>query len=650
MIGELALFSFILATAFAILLALLPLCQRYLAHPVWGQLAPKLTYGHGLFLIASFAFLAATFMSNDFSVLYVAQHSYSHLPMLYRLCAVWSAHEGSMLLWVVILSIWMMAVAYFGHSLPRVSLQRVLAVLAWISLGFLLFILMTSNPFERTWPQIPIDGNDLNPMLQDLGLASHPPMLYMGYVGFSVAFAFAITGLIEGRLDKQWVRWIQPWTLSAWIFLTVGIVLGSWWSYRVLGWGGWWFWDPVENASLLPWLLGTALIHSLAITAKRNAVKAWTVLLAIGTFSLSLLGTFLVRSGVLVSVHAFAVDPARGAYILKFLSLVIGGSLLLFAWRAPKLKQVVPYDIASRESFMLLNNALLSVAMLTVLLGTLYPLLLDALHLSKVSVGPPYFNLLFIPLISIMLFLMGLVPHSSWERNSLGQHTRLLKWWGCISLVVGMSVPWLIWHSWLPALSFSMILACWVTTMTVTGFKRDTQRATVTNTHTKQFNLARIAMLIAHLGLVIVMLGVVVTSHKSVERDVRMSPGDSVQVGSYHFNFIKVYPITGPNYSAYEAQFDVLKEHQQSVQTMLAQHRIFTVSHMPLAVPAIKAGLFYDLYIALGAPFKNGSWALRLYYKPLVRWIWLGGFMMAAGGVCAAWAKRRTPLAKMEKQ
>ena len=644
MIPELALFALILACGIAIVLGLIPLGHRYFPCSLWGRLAPALSYGHGLLLLFSFLSLAYAFVKNDFSVAYVAQHSYSHLPAVFRFCAVWGAHEGSMLLWVVILGLWMMAVANKGRFLPKATLQQVLAVLAWISLGFLLFILMTSNPFVRTWPNVPLDGNDLNPLLQDVGLISHPPMLYMGYVGFAVAFAFAITGLIQGRLDKQWVEWTQPWTLMAWIFLTVGIVLGSWWSYRVLGWGGWWFWDPVENASFLPWLLGTALFHSLAVTAKRGAVKAWTVLLAIGTFSLSLLGTFLVRSGVLVSVHAFAVDPARGAYILKFLSVVIGGSLLLFAWRAPKLNQVTHYDLGSRESFMLVNNALLSVAMFTILLGTLYPMILDALHLGKVSVGPPYFNLLFVPVMAIMLFLMGLVPHSRWQRTSMCHLAQATKRWGLVSIIVGCSVPWLLWNKLVPAVSFAAVLVCWVITMTLSSVKQSNVIPTLVFKQRIHFSFTRWSMVVAHVGLVMVVLGVVVSTHLGAERDVRMSPGDTAIVGPYQFNFDKAYVMTGPNYSGYKAKFNVTQVGRDKIDHLVAQHRLFTVSRMPLALPGIKAGFLHDLYVALGENFEDGSWAVRLYYKPLVRWIWAGGLVMAIGGFCGVLAKRRKSL------
>ena len=639
MIPELALFALILALCLALVMVLLPFVQYYAPNSLWPHLSRSLSYGHGFMVLASFGGLAYAFLSNDFSVAYVAQHSYTRLPALYRFCAVWGAHEGSMLLWVTMLSVWIVGVSAFGKRLPATTLQQVLGVLAAISIGFLLFILFTSNPFVRTWPNVPIDGNDLNPMLQDFGLSIHPPMLYLGYVGFSVAFAFAITGLIQGRLDRQWVRWTQPWTLAAWSFLTLGITLGSWWSYRVLGWGGWWFWDPVENASFLPWLLGAALIHSLAITAKKDNLKAWTVLLALGTFSLSLLGTFLVRSGVLISVHAFAVDPQRGAYILKFLSVVIGGSLVLFALRMPRIKQKIYYELASRESFMLINNALLCVAMFTILLGTLYPLALEALHLSKISVGPPYFNTLFVPIVFFMLVLMGIVPHTQWQSSAHAALITVMVKGGVVSLILGISVPLVLWHQAFSALNVATTLGAWVTLMTLSGSFKKTIVTSSQRVSWPKLSISRSAMLLAHIGLVVTMLGIVFSTHLSVERDVRMMPGDTAIVGPYHFYFDSVTSVTGSNFKAQQGTFKVFKKKQEAVKSLQAQHRIFNVSQMPMATPAIYPSFFYDLYIAMSGEFNDGSWALRLYYKPFIRWIWFGGLMMACGAVLGIIAK-----------
>lgn len=635
MLPELGHFALILALCLAVMQCSLPLLGASLNKPIWMQIARPAAYGQCLFIGFAFFALAYAFISNDFSVEYVAENSNTQLPAIYRFCAVWGAHEGSLLLWVFILSLWTAAVAYFSRSLPLPTIARVLAVLGFISIGFLLFLLLTSNPFARLLTEIPANGLDLNPLLQDPGLVIHPPMLYMGYVGFSVAFAFAIAALISGRLDAAWARWSKPWTLVAWCFLTFGIVLGSWWAYRELGWGGWWFWDPVENASFLPWLVGTALIHSLAVTEKRDAFKAWTVLLAIFAFSLSLLGTFLVRSGVLISVHSFAVDPLRGVFMLVFLLIVIGASLTLYAWRMHTVRREIAFGVFARESFLLANNLLLMAAMLTILLGTLYPLILDTLGLEKVSVGPPYFNIVFMPFMICIMFLMGIAPLSRW-RNTEGQLIiKKLGWIFLVSVGLALLLPWLMADNLSVGVIVGLALAFWIILATLESlFKKTEYFFTL-----KKLSPSQWGMVIAHLGIAVCAIGVVLVSHYSLQKEVRVVPGDVVNVGDYQFKFFGVRNLTGPNYTGAEGGILVSKN-QQAIKFLQPEQRYYTARKMALADTAIDMGIFRDLYVALGEQLDNGAWSLRIYYKPFVRWIWGGGLLMVLGGLIALGDRR----------
>lgn len=588
-------------------------------------------------MLISYACLTYAFLVHDFSVTYVASNSNTHLPTLYLISGVWGAHEGSLLLWAVILSVWTGAVVLFSRSMPEIMLARVVGVMGMISVGFLLFMLFTSNPFDRL-VNPPIEGRDLNPLLQDPGLAIHPPMLYMGYVGFSVAFAFAIAAMLGGQLDAAWARWSRPWTNVAWMFLTLGIVLGSWWAYYELGWGGWWFWDPVENASFMPWLVGTALIHSLAVTEKRGAFKAWTVLLAIFAFSLSLLGTFLVRSGVLTSVHAFATDPGRGIFILAFLVVVIGGSLLLYSWRASQIRSSVSFKLISKETALLLNNVILVVAACSVLLGTLYPLAIDALGLGKISVGPPYFNSVFIPLTAPLAALVGVGALARWRQDS-GQRLFAQLWPALLfSLIAGSGLMLLAPHySW--GANLALVLAVWVVLSTLQWlFDRHTTGRALTRTLA---NTPRSGwgMMLAHSGLAVFVVGIILTSVYSEEKDVRLAPGETYSLGGYDFQFQGVKKTQGPNYLAFRGEVDIYLNNNKI--THLSPEKRNYKSGMPMTEAGIDAGLFRDLFVALGEPLGNeGAWSVRLYHKPFVRWVWLGGLFMALGGLLAATDRR----------
>jgi cytochrome c-type biogenesis protein CcmF len=629
---EFGYYALILALCLALCQATIPLWGAAQQRLAWMQLARSTAYGQLLLITFAFFSLAYAFVSNDFSVAYVAANSNRHLPTIYRFCAVWGAHEGSLLLWVFILSLWMAAVSYFSRALPLAITTRILAILGMISVGFLLFILTTSNPFIRLLPNIPSDGQDLNPLLQDPGLAIHPPMLYMGYVGFSVAFAFALAALLTGRLDAIWARWSRPWTLIAWCFLTMGITLGSWWAYRELGWGGWWFWDPVENAAFLPWLAGTALVHALIVAEKRQAFKAWTVLLAITAFALSLLGTFLVRSGVLVSVHAFAVDPTRGAFMLVFLTIVVGGSLALYAWRAQTVRSIGEWQICSRETGLLLNNIFLAVATATILLGTLYPLIIQALGLGKISVGAPYFNLVFTPLIVPLLILMGIGPTCYWRQMPLALlWQKLRKIAGFTLIVTGvLCVIWLTTMRWDVALGIG--LAIWISAATLqTLFIKIPEKKIM---RLRPLSRAQCGMVAAHLGVAVCVMGIVLTSAYSVERDVRMNIGDQATAGPYQFQLLSIQQLNGANYTALQADV-AITHHGQAITQLHPQQRLYTVSQTGLAKAGIDAGIWRDLYVALGEPMSNNSWALRIYYKPFVRWIWAGGVLMLLGGLLA---------------
>ena len=641
MIPELGHFALIIALFLAITLGVLPILGAARNNLVWMGIARPLAYGLLVFVALSFAVLGNLMLNNDFSVLYVSQHSNSGLPMQYRFAAIWGGHEGSLLLWVLILSIWTAAVATFSKHLPEEMVARVLGVMGLIAVGFLLFMLFTSNPFDRIFPA-PQDGNELNPLLQDFGLIIHPPMLYTGYVGFSVAFAFAIAALLGGKLDATWARWSRPWTTVAWVFLTTGVMLGSWWAYYELGWGGWWFWDPVENASFMPWLVGTALIHSLAVTEKRGAFKSWTVLLAIAAFSLSLLGTFLVRSGVLTSVHSFATDPKRGVFILGFLTVVIGGSLLLFAWRAPKVGLGGQFDFVSRESMLLSNNVLLSVAAASVFIGTLYPLFMDALGMGKLSVGPPYFEAVFVPLMALAVIMMGLGALARWKQTSVPELAKRVRWGFAGATLLAVLLPFVFNH-WTPLIAVGLLLAFWVIASLIISLQ---QRWSGSGSgsfmqRVRNQSLSYYGMQLAHLGVAIFVIGVTVVKGYEAERDVRMDIGDTVDSGGYVFRFDGVRDIKGPNYVAAQGRITVTKDGDPVTQ-LFPEKRRYIASGMPMTEAAIDTGLFRDLYVSLGEPIPGTqtAWAVRVYYKPFVDWIWAGCVFMALGGVLAVSDRR----------
>ncbi|HUO82447.1 MAG TPA: heme lyase CcmF/NrfE family subunit [Gammaproteobacteria bacterium] len=638
MLPELGHFALILGLCLALAQAALALAGAHTGRPEWMAVARPAATGQFVFVIIAFAALAYAFMVNDFSVLYVASNSNSELPAAYRFAAVWGAHEGSLLLWIAVLSGWTLAVAVMSRNLPETFAARVLGVLGLISAGFMLFTLLTSNPFERLIPAA-ADGRDLNPVLQDPALVMHPPMLYTGYVGFSVAFAFAVAAMLEGRLDAAWARWTRPWTTAAWIFLTVGIALGSWWAYYELGWGGWWFWDPVENASFMPWLVGTALIHSLAVTESRGLFKSWTLLLAIAAFSLSLLGTFLVRSGVLVSVHAFATDPTRGFAILLFLALVIGGALVLYAWRAPQLRSDAGFRPLSRETFLLANNVLLVIAAGLILLGTLYPLFLDALGLGKISVGPPYFATVFlIPALPLVL-LLGVGMHAGWKRAHGANLADRLKAPFLLALAAAVLVPLAIYGS-APVLTVVGVLAAFWVMLSALAVPLARLRG-----GRRPLPRRLLGMSVAHFGVGVFVLGVTVTSAFSVEMDRGVRPGESLNVAGFDFEFRGTRDVDGPNYSAIEAEVAVSRE-GQPVATLRPQKRVYRVQTSPMTEAGIDAGWARDLYVALGDPLGDGGWSIRLQYKPLVRFIWLGALLMAFGGLLAVTDRRyRLPAA-----
>ena len=629
MIPELGHFALILAGVLAIAQAILPLAGAVTGRSAWMQLAGNLVAGQFIFVLLAFLSLGYAFAQDDFSVAYVAHNSNTLLPWFYKLSAIWGAHEGSFLLWTLIMATWTLAVALLGGGLPLVLHARVLGVMGLLSTGFIAFLLFTSNPFERLLPMAPSEGADLNPLLQDFGLIVHPPILYTGYVGFSVPFAFAIAALMTGRLDAAWARWSRPWTNAAWAFLTVGIALGSWWAYYELGWGGWWFWDPVENASFMPWLVGTALVHSLAVTEKRGLFKSWTVLLAIFAFSLSLLGAFIVRSGVLTSVHAFAVDPKRGLFILTFLLLVVGGALTLYAIRAPVMASRAKFDGLSREVLLLVNNVLLVVSMSAVLIGTLAPVAYEAINNgAKISIGPPYFNALFLPLMSVLLVALSAGPFARWKRMPFAQLRRVLvpALIGSVVLAVLLPLVFAGTVSW--KATTALALALWV----VIAHAQDlTQRARATR---RTPPVAYLGMSIAHLGFCVSVVGVCLTSQFSSERDVRLSAGQMVNVGGYDFRFDGVVDAKGPNYATSTGSVAVFKN-GKLLKTMLPEKRQYFASGSVQTEAAIDAGLFGDLFVALGEPLENDVWSARIHVKPFVRWVWFGALLMAFGGALA---------------
>ncbi len=637
MIPELGHLAMILALCLCLVQATLPLIGAWRGDHQWMSLAQPAAWGQFAFLLFSFICLTYAFMVDDFSVAYVANNSNTALPWYYKFSAVWGAHEGSLLLWALILAGWTFAVAIFSRHLPEEMLARVLAVMGMISIGFLLFLIVTSNPFERLLPNSPADGRDLNPLLQDFGLIVHPPMLYMGYVGFSVAFAFAIAALLGGKLDAAWARWSRPWTTVAWAFLGIGIALGSWWAYYELGWGGWWFWDPVENASFMPWLVGTALIHSLAVTEKRGVFKSWTVLLAIAAFSLSLLGTFLVRSGVLTSVHAFATDPERGVFILAFLLVVVGGSLALFAVRAPVVKSQVGFGLWSRETLLLVNNIVLIVAAAMILLGTLYPLVLDALTGAKLSVGPPYFNALFLPLMALLMAVISVGVLVRWKDTPL-------KWLGSmlapvlVASVVLAVVATFLHGDFHWAVLAVCLLAFWVILAGVRDILDKTRHKGLLK-GLPSLGRSYWGMQMAHFGFAVCALGVVLTSLGSYERDLRMAPGDSVELGGYRFQFEGAVHHEGPNFISDKGTVRVFDGERQ-ISVLHPEKRLYTVQQATMTEAGIDAGFTRDLFVALGEPLEQGAWAVRIHIKPFVRWIWLGALLMGLGGFLAAADKR----------
>ena len=639
MIAELGNYALALSLAIAVLLAIFPLWGAEKGNAQLMALARPMTYGLFIVLSVSFGALFYLFAVNDFSVQYVVNNSNTTLPIYYRLSAVWGSHEGSLLLWIWLLSLWSAAVALFSKRLPREAAARVLGIMGIISIGFLLFVLFTSNPFARTFPDFPVDGKELNPLLQDVGLIFHPPLLYMGYVGFSVAFAFSIASLMTGKLDTAWARWSRPWTMAAWIFLTLGIVLGSWWAYYELGWGGWWFWDPVENASFMPWLAGTALLHSLAVTEKRGSFKAWTVLLAILAFSLCLLGTFLVRSGILVSVHAFASDPTRGLYVLAYLIVVIGGSLTLYAYKGSQIRSRDNAERYSRESLLLLNNILLMTALCVVLLGTLLPLVHKQLGLGSISIGAPFFDQMFLIIMTPFALLLGIGPLVKWRRDQFSAIRTPVVVSVIIMLIAGFALPYLLQDK----ITVSAVLGTMMTVIIVLlslyeMHQRATHRDSFLQGITK-LSRSHWGMVLAHLGVAMTVWGIAFSQNYSIERDVRMNVGDTVKIADYDFTFKGISDANGPNYIGGKAQIDIIR-HGKSEATLFAEKRLYTVSKMPMTEAAIDWGFTRDLYVALGEKLDNNAWALRLYYKPFIRWIWLGGLFMALGGLLCMFDRR----------
>ena len=632
MIVEIGHFALILAACVALVQGVLPLAGTLNDNQRWQALAKPAATLQFLLIAFSFAVLAHGALTDDFSIKYIAGHSNSLLPTQYKFASVWGGHEGSLLLWMLMLSGWTLAVAIFSRTLPLAMVARVIGILGLVSTGFLMFILITSSPFERLLPA-PADGKDLNPLLQDPGLVIHPPMLYMGSVGVSVAFAFAVAALLSGRMDAAWARWSRPWTIVAWIFMTAGIALGSWWAYYELGWGGWWFWDPVENASLMPWLFGTALIHALMVTDKRGGFKAWSVLLAIGAFSLSLLGTFLVRSGVLTSVHAFASDPKRGVFILIFLAVVVGVSLTLFAWRAPKATLGGKMGLVSRESMLIANSVLLVVATGAVLLGTIYPLIVDALNLGKLSVGAPYFNAVFVPLMVPVVFLMvpGGIAH--WREARWAQLGHDLRWPALAAVVAGVAI-WTLTErgTWLTGMG--MALATWV----VVGL--------LMQIAIRMKKPGRIApsfwgMHLAHLGIAVITVGITMVKTYEVERDVRMGLNDTVTIENYNFELVGVSDVDGPNYKALRGDIKVTKDGKY-LEMLYPEKRKYFSSAMPMTEAGIDSGLFRDLYVSLGEPIEGErmQWSVRVFYKPFVSWLWYGSILMVLGGLLAVSDRR----------
>ena len=633
MLPELGQVALVLALLVSILQGVLPLVGAQRGIAPWMAVARPAAYAQLALVAIAYAILTHAFVVQDFSVAYVAQHSNSLLPMVYRYTAVWGSHEGSLLLWVLVIAIWTAAVALFSKRLPETVIARVLGVLGIVAMGFLAFLIFTSNPFERLLPAA-LEGRDLNPLLQDPGMIIHPPMLYMGYVGFAVSFAFSIAALLDGRVDSRWLRWTRPWTNIAWAFLTLGIALGSWWAYYELGWGGWWFWDPVENASFMPWLVGAALLHSQAVTEKRGSFRGWTLLLAIAAFALSLLGTFLVRSGVMTSVHAFASDPERGVFILVLLGVVIGGSLLLYALRAPRDETGQPFAGRSRETLILANNLLLTAAAAMVLLGTLYPLLIEALKLGKISVGPPYFGRLFALLMLPVVLLLPFGPLTRWQRDDLATPLRLLLPWAVLALLAAAAA----WFA-MPGGGWKVAAALAAGVWLLAGTLRFVHRR-LAAAKGSRMTAEMVGMSLAHAGVALFMFGVLMTEGLSIEKDVAVRPGQSQVLRGYEFQFAGVERVEGPNYIADRGTVRVQRG-GDTVAVLHPEKRAYASGGAVMTEAAIDPGPHRDLYVALGEPLdETGTWALRLYVKPFIRFIWFGALLMALGAFVVLADKR----------
>lgn len=638
MIPEIGQFSLALALGTAMVQSVLPMLGAARENLLWMRSARSSSIAQLVLIGISFSALMHAFVVSDFTVANVVENSNSLKPMLFKIAGTWGSHEGSLLLWVLILAVFGAGVAILGSNIPDALKARTLSVQAWISTGFLSFLLLTSNPFERVFPP-PLDGNDLNPLLQDVGLAMHPPLLYFGYVGFSIVFSFAVAALIEGKVDAAWARWVRPWTLAAWMSLTAGITLGSWWAYYELGWGGWWFWDPVENVSFMPWLLGTALLHSAIVTEKRDAFKSWTILLAILTFSLSLLGTFIVRSGMLTSVHAFAVDPERGLYILGLLAITIGGSLTLFAWRAPAMEAGGLFSPVSREAGLLINNLLLAAATGTVLFGTLYPLFMEAITGEKLSVGPPYFNASFIPVMLPLVVLMGIGPFLSWKRADIGGVLQRLRFVAVLTGLVGLA-SWYFTEGG-PVLAYlSVAIAVWLLLATLREWTVRIRlfEVPLRESLRRARNLPRAShgMSMAHAGLAIAMFGFIGSSAWKIEETVFVQPGAVIEIAGFDVRFDGVERVTGPNYIADRGTL-VVKRNGEQVAVLYPERRSYAVAQSSTTESAIRSTLAGDLYASLAQPASEtaadkGAWTLRILYEPLVNFIWIGSAMLVLGG------------------
>jgi cytochrome c-type biogenesis protein CcmF len=633
MIPEFGQIALALALCLAVVQGTFPILGAARGRADWMALARPAAAGQFVFVTFAFGALVYAFLTDDFSVMFVAQHSNSALPVFYKATAAWGGHEGSMLLWIAVLAVWTMAVAAFSRSQPQEFASRVLGVLGIVSAGVIAFAFITSNPFTRLIPA-PIDGNDLNPLLQDPGMIFHPPTLYVGYVGMAVPFAFAVAALLTGRLDKDWARWTRPWTVFAWVFLTAGITLGSWWAYYELGWGGWWFWDPVENSSFMPWLMATALLHSLAVTERRGIFKSWTVLLAIAGFSLSLLGTFLTRAGVLISVHAFASDPTRGLFILGLLALFTGGSLFLYALRARNLEAEGGFKLVSRESFLLANNVLLVIAAGVVLLGTLSPLIVEALGLGKISVGPPYFNLMFLLPALPLVALLGIGMHAGWRMMPGDALWRRLRVPAIVAVVGGIVTPFVFFDTTSVLTVLALSIALWVCISSLL----DPVRRLVLRSGAP-LTRGQLGMYLAHFGVGVFMLGATIASAYNLERDFGARPGERIQAGGYEFVFNSMRQVEGPNFTADEGEFE-LRRDGEPLGVLRPQIRTYRVQTAPMTEAAIDSNLFRDVFVALGEPLGDNAWSIRLRVKPMIAFLWFGSGLMALGGLIAITDRR----------